>query len=98
MGATIFIILLLMVPIGIIQIISAVVITLSSEKKHMKEHFISYLIGVMGYFSLLTMLWSVVDFIGITYLVSFFFLGSFGLMVYHISIFFRRNSPDRAHY
>lgn len=92
MGAIIFIVLLLMIPIGLFQVISAIVILITTKRPYMKEHFTYYLIGVVGYFGILFPLWHTIDLIGFGYFASFFFLGALGLMVYHITIFFKKET------
>lgn len=92
MGAFIIIILLLMIPIGAFQVISAIVIAIVTRKPQLREHFMYYLIGVGIYAILLYPIGLTVDVFGPFYFCAYFFAGAFGLMIYHFSIFIKRDS------
>lgn len=94
MGVFIVIILLLMIPIGAFQVISAIVIAIVTKKPQLREQYMYYLIGVALYAIFLYPIGLTVDIIGPFYFCAYFFAGAFGLMIYHITIFLNRDRDN----
>ncbi len=98
MGAFIIVVLLLMIPIGAFQVISAIIIAIVTKETQVREQFLYYLAGVGVYAILLYPIGFTIDAIGPFYFAAYFFIGAFGLMIYHITILsgMGRNYSDNS--
>ncbi len=105
MGDFLITLMMLMIPLGFIQVVSALVAVIFTRNKLIREHFAYYLLGVAGYFATLYPLVVFTEFIPRGFGQFYFFAGALGLAFFHISIFFRdvrhgRHDfqPPRAYY
>ena len=96
MEGLLFTLLILMIPLGIAQVISALVIVIFTDNKPHREHFAYYLGGVVAYFIILYTL-AMTGFSDTWFMGFYFFAGALGLAFFHLSIFFRDSNRDAYH-
>ena len=93
-----FIALCLMVPLGIIQVLSALVILIVTNNKVYRNHFAYYLAGVAIYFIFLIPVTNVGSESNEYLSFVYFFGGAWGLAIFHLSVFFRDIFKPKAYH